>query len=168
MRKESCSTRRCASSATRSRRSPRTARRSLEESSSGKTQVKSRGDVQAGLRQADIVIEDLFTTQTALHNCMEPHGCVATWEAGRLTLYESTQGVFSVRCEVAEKLAMPQEQVRVVTQHMGGGFGSKQIAWKHSVIAALLARKAGRPVQILLDREAENLAAGNRNATRQH
>jgi xanthine dehydrogenase YagR molybdenum-binding subunit len=62
---------------------------------------------------------------------------------------------------------MPQEQVRVVTQHMGGGFGSKQIAWKHSVIAALLARKAGRPVQILLDREAENLAAGNRNATRQ-
>ena len=147
---------------------PQPFKTSLDESSSGKTQVKSRGDVQAGLRQADIVIEDLFTTQTALHNCMEPHGCVATWEAGRLTLYESTQGVFSVRCEVAEKLGMPQEQVRVVTQHMGGGFGSKQIAWKHSVIAALLARKAGRPVQILLDREAENLAAGNRNATRQH
>jgi xanthine dehydrogenase YagR molybdenum-binding subunit len=140
----------------------------LDDDSSGKTQVKSRGDIEAGLREADIVIEDVFTTQTALHNCMEPHGCVAAWEAGRLTLYESTQGVFSVRCEVAEKLGMPQEHVRVITQHMGGGFGSKQIAWKHSVIAALLARKAGRPVQILLDREAENLAAGNRNATRQH
>jgi xanthine dehydrogenase YagR molybdenum-binding subunit len=140
---------------------------SLDENSSGKTQIKSRGDVEAGLREAEIVIEDVFTTQTALHNCMEPHGCVATWEAGRLTLYESTQGVFSVRCEVAEKLGMPQEQVRVIMQHMGGGFGAKQIAWKHSVIAALLSRKAGRPVQVLLDREAENLAAGNRNATRQ-
>ena len=50
---------------------------------------------------------------------------------------------------------------------MGGGFGSKQVAWKHDVIAALLAQQAGRPVQLMLDREAENLAAGNRNATRQ-
>jgi xanthine dehydrogenase YagR molybdenum-binding subunit len=63
---------------------------------------------------------------------------------------------------------MPKDNVRVITQHMGGGFGSKQIAWKHSVIAALLAKRAGRPVQIMLEREAENLAAGNRNATRQH
>jgi xanthine dehydrogenase YagR molybdenum-binding subunit len=140
----------------------------LEEDASGKTQTKCRGDVAAGLREADLVIEDVFTTQTALHNCMEPHGCVAAWEAGRLTLHESTQGLFSVRCEVAGKLGLPEDHVRVITQHMGGGFGSKQIAWKHSVIAALLARKAGRPVQILLDRESENLAAGNRNATRQH
>jgi xanthine dehydrogenase YagR molybdenum-binding subunit len=51
---------------------------------------------------------------------------------------------------------------------MGGGFGSKQIAWKQDVIAALLAKQAGRPVQLMLDREAENLAVGNRNATRQH
>jgi len=56
----------------------------------------------------------------------------------------------------------------VVTEHMGGGFGAKQIAWKHSVIAALLARRAKRPVQLMLDREGENLAVGNRNATRQH
>ena len=51
---------------------------------------------------------------------------------------------------------------------MGGGFGSKQIAWKHTAIAALLSKQAGRPVQLMLDREAENLAAGNRNPTRQH
>ena len=50
---------------------------------------------------------------------------------------------------------------------MGGGFGAKQIAWKHDVIAALLSRQAGRPVQLMLDREAENLAVGNRNPTRQ-
>jgi CO/xanthine dehydrogenase Mo-binding subunit len=57
--------------------------------------------------------------------------------------------------------------VRVVTEHMGGGFGAKQVAWKHSVIAALLARRSARPVQLFLERSAENLAAGNRNATRQ-
>jgi CO/xanthine dehydrogenase Mo-binding subunit len=51
---------------------------------------------------------------------------------------------------------------------MGGGFGSRQIAWKSDAIAALLAREAGRPVQLMLDREAENLAVGNRNPTRQH
>jgi xanthine dehydrogenase YagR molybdenum-binding subunit len=50
---------------------------------------------------------------------------------------------------------------------MGGGFGSKQVAWKHTVIAALLSKRSGRPVQLMLDREAENLAAGNRNPTRQ-
>jgi xanthine dehydrogenase YagR molybdenum-binding subunit len=141
---------------------------SLEKGARGEPQVEGRGDVEAGFRQADIVIEDVFTTQTALHNCMEPHGCVAAWEGDALTLYESTQGVFSVRSEVAEKLGLPEAKVRVVTQHMGGGFGSKQIAWKHSVIAALLAKRAGRPVQIILERGAENLAAGNRNATRQH
>ena len=151
----------------------------------GKVEKQGRGDVEAGFREADVVIEDVFTTQTALHNCLEPHGCVADWQRGhgatggpdgsgdagtsddRLVLYESTQGVHSVRADVAEKLGLAEDNVRVITQHMGGGFGSKQIAWKHSVIAALLSRKARRPVQLILDREAENLAAGHRNATRQ-
>lgn len=69
---------------------------------------------------------------------------------------------------MADALKLPEHHVRVIKQHMGGGFGSKQVAWKHTVIAALLAKRAGRPVQLMLDREAENLAAGNRNATRQH
>src|SRR5207253_7379889 len=57
--------------------------------------------------------------------------------------------------------------VRVIKQYMGGGFGSKQTAWKHTVMAALLSKQAGQPVQLMLDREAENLASGNRNPTRQ-
>ncbi len=51
---------------------------------------------------------------------------------------------------------------------MGGGFGNKQIAWKHTISAALLFRQAGRPVQLMLDREGENLAVGNRHATREY
>jgi xanthine dehydrogenase YagR molybdenum-binding subunit len=130
--------------------------------------AEGRGDIAAGMRAADILLEETYETAAALHNALEPHGCTAAWEGERLTLYESTQGMFDVRDEVAEKLGLAPEQVRVITEHMGGGFGAKQVAWKHSVIAALLARRAGRPVQLFLDRSAENLAAGNRNATRQH
>jgi xanthine dehydrogenase YagR molybdenum-binding subunit len=139
----------------------------LDDGARGEPQVRRRGDAARGLREADVVIEATYTTQTALHNALEPHGCTARWEGETLVLYESTQGIFAVRDEVAEKLGLPKKRVRVVTQHMGGGFGAKQIAWKHSVIAALLAKRAGRPVQLMLEREAENLAAGNRNATRQ-
>jgi xanthine dehydrogenase YagR molybdenum-binding subunit len=130
--------------------------------------VYARGDVETGLRAADVVIDEVYSTQTALHNCLEPHGCVAAWEGDRLTLWDSTQSVFDVREEVAQKLKLPEHHVRVIKQFMGGGFGSKQVAWKHTVIAALLSKQAGRPVQLMLDREAENLAAGNRNPTRQH
>src|SRR5438105_4269845 len=120
-----------------------------------------------GLREADVVLEAEYRTQTALHNALEPHGCTALWQGDRLTVYESTQGIFAVRDEVAEKLGLAAEHVRVVTEHMGGGFGAKQIAWKHTVIAALLAQRTGRPVQLMLERASENLAAGNRNATEQ-
>lgn len=127
-----------------------------------------RGKVESGLEQADAVIDQVYTTQTAVHNSLEPHGCTAVWEGERLTLWSSTQGIFQVREDVAGKLGIPEHDVRIIKQYMGGGFGSKQVAWKESVIAALLARRSGRPVQLMLSREAENLAAGNRNATRQH
>jgi xanthine dehydrogenase YagR molybdenum-binding subunit len=139
----------------------------LDDGTHGEAQVKRRGNVERGFREADVVLDQTYTTQTALHNALEPHGCVASWDGDTLVLYESTQGIFSVREEVAEKLGLPEERVRVITQHMGGGFGAKQIAWKHSVIAALLSKAARRPVHLMLDREAENLAVGNRNATRQ-
>jgi xanthine dehydrogenase YagR molybdenum-binding subunit len=133
----------------------------------GEPKIYQRGDPGAGFRSAEVIVEEAYTTQTALHNCLEPHGCTVTWEGDRLTIWESTQSVFEVREEVAAKLKLPEHHVRVIKQYMGGGFGSKQTAWKHTLIAALLAKQAGRPVQLMLDREAENLAAGNRNATRQ-
>ncbi|MCX6046291.1 MAG: xanthine dehydrogenase family protein molybdopterin-binding subunit [Chloroflexi bacterium] len=127
--------------------------------------IYERGNAAAGLREADVVIEQTYTTQTAVHNSLEPHGCTAFWEGDQLTLWESTQGIFETREQVAEKLGLPEHHVRVVKEHMGGGFGSKQVPWKQTVIAALLSKQSGHPVQLMLDREAENLAAGNRNAT---
>jgi len=124
-----------------------------------------RGDTAAGFAEADVVIEATYETQTNLHNCFEPHGTTASWDGDRLTLWSSTQAVFEVRSQVAEKLGLPEHHVRVIKQHMGGGFGSKQVPWKQDVFAALLSKAAGRPVQLMLSREGENLAAGNRNAT---
>ncbi|MDQ3540937.1 MAG: xanthine dehydrogenase family protein molybdopterin-binding subunit, partial [Chloroflexota bacterium] len=129
--------------------------------------VYDRGDAEAGLKEADVVIDETFTTASALHNSLEPHGCTATWEGEHLTLWDSTQSVFTIRQEVAAALGLPEHRVRVIKEHMGGGFGAKQISWKHDVLAALLSREAGRPVQLMLDREAENLAVGNRPSTRQ-
>lgn len=129
--------------------------------------VYDRGDAEAALREAEVVVDETYRTAVALHNALEPHGCTASWEGDHLTLYDSTQSVFTVREQVAQALGLPEHRLRVIKQHMGGGFGAKQIAWKQDVIAALLSREAGRPVQLMLDREAENLAVGNRPATRQ-
>ena len=107
-----------------------------------------RGDVKGSVGQADVVIEGTYVTQAALHNCLEPHGCTATWEGDTLTIWDSTQSIFDVRQEVAKRLELPEHHVRVIKQFMGGGFGSKQIAWKHTALAALLSKQSGRPVQL--------------------
>ncbi len=129
--------------------------------------IYDRGDAEQALAAADVVIDRSFASSGAVHNSLEPHGCTASWDGDCLTLWNSTQSVFTIREEVAAALDLPEHRVRVIKEHMGGGFGAKQISWKQDVIAALLSRMAGRPVQLMLDREAENLAVGNRNNTRQ-
>lgn len=129
--------------------------------------VYDRGDAEAGLREADVTVDATYRTATALHNSLEPHGCTASWEGDQLTLWDSTQSVFTVRQQVASALGLSENNVRVIKEHMGGGFGAKQIAWKQDVIAALLSKQSGRPVQLMLDRQAENLVVGNRPPTRQ-
>ncbi len=130
--------------------------------------VYERGDLDQGFAAADVIIDQHYTTQTQVHNSLEPHGCTVFWQGEQLTIWESTQGIFEVREQVAKKLGLPEHHVRVIKEHMGGGFGSKQIAWKQTVIAAVLSQRTGRPVQFMLDREAENLAAGSRGKTQQH
>src|SRR5207244_2827528 len=76
-----------------------------------------------------------------------------------------TQFIFGVRDEVAGKLGLPPDKVRVVCEFMGGGFGSKNGAGDYTFIAIELAKRTGRPVRCALTRREENLATGNRNAT---
>ena len=131
----------------------------------GEPEVYERGDVQKGFAEADVVVEGVFRTQTALHNCLETHGSVAHWDGDSLTIWDSTQHVFGVRFQLARALGLPLHKVRVIKRHMGGGFGSKNQAGKYAAMAALAARMTGRPVKIVLDRFEENLATGNRPAT---
>jgi xanthine dehydrogenase YagR molybdenum-binding subunit len=131
----------------------------------GPPAVYARGDLDQGFSEAVVTVEGEFHTQTALHNCLETHGSVASWEGENLTLWDSTQNIFGVRDQVARALGLGQHQVRVIKQYMGGGFGSKNDARKYAVMAAVAARQTGRPVKICLDRHEENLAAGNRPAS---
>lgn len=125
----------------------------------------TRGDVEMGLTGAAVVVEREFRTPAAVHHALEAHGANAWWVDDLLTLYCSTQGIGQVRTMMADRLGLSDNQVRVVAEHVGGGFGAKQVPWKPTMFAALLSRTTGRPVRMFLDRRAESLAAGKRNAT---
>jgi len=127
-----------------------------------------RGSVRSAFDAADYIVEEVFQTQSALHNCLEPHGTVASWSGDELTVWESTQSIFRVQDDLVEAFQLPRNKVRVICQYMGSGFGSKQYSGKWAILAALLARQTGRPVRLMYDRHEENLAAGNRAPTIQH
>jgi len=134
----------------------------------GKPVIYKRGDHSKGFREADVIVEETFHTQSAMHNCLETHGAVAVWNGDELTVWESTQSIFHVQEELTDVFHLPLNKIRVICEYMGGGFGSKQSTGKWSIIAALLAREANRPVQLMLDRLEENLGTGNRAPTVQH
>ncbi|MGI8498089.1 MAG: xanthine dehydrogenase family protein molybdopterin-binding subunit, partial [Gemmatimonadaceae bacterium] len=127
--------------------------------------LSERGDVARGLAAADVTITREYRTPVALHSALEPHGTVAEWDGDRLTVWESTQGIFRVRSDLASALGLPLNKVRVIKEYMGGGFGAKNGAGAHCYLAALLARRTERPVRCILDREGEQTDTGNRPAT---
>ena len=128
----------------------------------GRPAKYERGNVDKGFNEADAVVEDTFTTQVVVHNPTEVHCSVADWSNEKLTIYDSTQGVFEVRDSVAKSLGIGENDVRVIKKYMGGGFGSKLETGKYTIMAALLSKKIGKPVKITLDRKEMNLAVGNR------
>ena len=131
----------------------------------GDTRERERGDLAAGLAEADVVVEGVYRTQVVLHSSMETHQSVVQWLGDTLEVYISTQYIWGVRSEISDALGIPGDKIRVVCQYMGGGFGSKNSADEHTFIAIELAKRTNRPVRCALTRREENLASGNRNAT---
>ena len=121
-----------------------------------------RGDVEKGFADADVVLEQSYRTECEIHTPLERHGCVAKWSRDRLTVWPSTQGVYRIQSQLSTLLGLPLSKVRVIGKYMGGGFGSKLAADKEHIIAALLAKKTGRPVKLFMTREETYVAAGNR------
>jgi CO/xanthine dehydrogenase Mo-binding subunit len=130
----------------------------------GKPQIFERGNIQAGFSQANVVLEQTYRTACELHTTTEPHGSVAKWDGTRLTVWDSTQGVFWIQAGVAQALSLPLSSVRVIGHYVGGGFGSKIDTSKHTIIAAILSKMTARPVKLFLTREETLLAVGNRPA----
>jgi xanthine dehydrogenase YagR molybdenum-binding subunit len=126
--------------------------------------IISRGDVARGFAEADVVLEETFRTPTQMHTCVETHGSVVRWDGDLLTVWDTNQGPFPIQQALASTLRMPLAKVRVISTYMGGGFGSKLVLGKYTVIAALFARKLGRPVKYFLTREEDFLVTGNRPA----
>jgi CO/xanthine dehydrogenase Mo-binding subunit len=111
------------------------------------------GDPEQGFKQADVIVEREFTTQTVHQGYIEPHNATALWnEEGHLTVWTSTQGAFSVRDQLVELLQIPPGKVKVVPLEIGGGFGGK-ISVYLDPVAALLSRKTGKPVKITMSRD---------------
>jgi xanthine dehydrogenase YagR molybdenum-binding subunit len=120
------------------------------------------GDLDAGFKAAAHVVEATYETQVITHVCLETHGSVCEWDGDKLTAWVSTQAVHGTKEGFSQGLKIPASDIRVITQYMGGGFGSKFGPDVQGLICAKLAKQAGVPVKLMLDRKDEHLATGNR------
>ena len=111
-----------------------------------------QGDPETGYAAADVVVEQEYTTETVHQGYIEPHNATALYNPdGQLTIWCSTQGAFAVREQVSEILDIPVSKVKVVPMEIGGGFGGK-INVYIKPIAAMLSKKTGKPVKVLMGR----------------
>jgi xanthine dehydrogenase YagR molybdenum-binding subunit len=126
-----------------------------------------RGDVESALAAAEVRLDLSYRFAANHHNPIEPHATTAVWEDGRVTLYDSAQGIRASQLTVAHLLGLSLSQVRVVSHYVGGGFGSKAMVWPHVTLAAMAARHIGRPVKLVLTRPQMFGAHGHREEQEQ-
>ncbi|MBI2369994.1 MAG: molybdopterin-dependent oxidoreductase, partial [Deltaproteobacteria bacterium] len=116
------------------------------------------GDLEQGLREADVVLEDTFRTQMVHQGYLEPCGAVAAVDAaGKVTIWTTTQSVFITQARIAEALHLPMTKIRVIGTKVGGGFGGK-VEPTVQPIALALCREAGAPVKIVMTRDEDFIA----------
>lgn len=125
----------------------------------------SKGDVEAGLADADVVIERTFITPMVHQGYIEPHACVASFnQDGRVTIWCSSQGHFGIRDMTALATGMDTGDIRVVAQEIGGGFGGKTVVYLEP-LALKLSEKAGRPVKMVMRRDEVFMSTGPASGT---
>jgi CO/xanthine dehydrogenase Mo-binding subunit len=124
------------------------------------------GDLEKGFQEADVIVEREFTTQTVHQGYIEPHASTATWAGdGRLTVWTCTQGSFAIRSSCAAILDIPESEIRVIPTEIGGGFGAKITTYLEPV-AAVLSKKSGRPVKVVMSRKEVFEGTGPASATK--
>lgn len=130
--------------------------------------TSNRGDAAAALSRAAVTVDQTYTTPLQNHNPMEPHATIASWNGDKLNVYDATQGITDVQQNLARAFNLPQANVHVECPYTGGGFGCKGYVWSHTILAAMAAKVAQRPVKLVLDREQMFGPVGSRPNTRQH
>jgi xanthine dehydrogenase YagR molybdenum-binding subunit len=123
------------------------------------------GDPDRALDQAQVRIDQTYSTPAEHNNPMEPHATLALWQGDALTLYDSTQGAPVHRDVLAQIFGLAPEQVRVLSEHVGGGFGSKGLPGPQAVLAALAAKALNRPVKLAVTRQQMFVFTGYRTPT---
>jgi xanthine dehydrogenase YagR molybdenum-binding subunit len=125
---------------------------------------ESQGDPDKAFAEADVLSEGLYGAQAITHCCLETHGSTAEWpDKDHLLVHISTQNVSGIAAQMAEPLGIAAANIRIHQDHVGGGFGSKFAADRWDIAAARLSKKAGgKPVRMMLERDAELKVAGAR------
>jgi xanthine dehydrogenase YagR molybdenum-binding subunit len=126
-----------------------------------------RGDPDAAFASAPVKLDQTYVTPAETHNPIELHATTAIWEGPTLTLYDSSQGVVNYRGVLAQMFGLPKENVRVITQYVGSGFGSKLFPWTHCPLAAAAARQTSKPVKLVVSRKVMFQSVGHRPRTQQ-
>ena len=118
-----------------------------------------RGNVAQAFADSDVVVEDTFTSMPQWHCSIETIGSVAEYAtSGKYTIYMNTQTLFNARYRIATALGVPETEVRIIQSAVGGGFGGKSCDDNNALVAAVLAKKARKPVKLINTREEEFLA----------
>ncbi|MFI9076555.1 xanthine dehydrogenase family protein molybdopterin-binding subunit [Streptomyces sioyaensis] len=125
-----------------------------------------KGDLAAELAASAVVVDAQYTTPEEHHHPLEPHAAMARWDGGRLELVDSNQGSRYVAEELAKLFSLDPASVRVRSEHVGGGFGSKALR-PHQVLAAMAATVLQRPVRVVLTRRQMFSVVGYRSPTAQ-
>lgn len=125
-----------------------------------------KGDLAAGLAASAVVVEAEYTTPEEHHSMMEPHAATALWDGGRLEVVDSNQGTTWVKGELTQLFSLDESAVRVRSEHIGGGFGSKGLR-AHQVSAVMAATMLQRPVRVVMTRRQMFSLAGYRSPTAQ-
>ncbi|MGV9941082.1 xanthine dehydrogenase family protein molybdopterin-binding subunit [Streptomyces sp. NPDC003401] len=128
--------------------------------------VAHKGDLHQELAASAVVVDALYTTPEEHHNPMEPHAATARWDGGRLEVVDSDQGTTWVVTELAHLFRLDPASVRVRSEHVGGGFGSKGVR-AHQVAAVMAATVLQRPVRVVMTRRQMFTLAGYRSPTAQ-
>lgn len=127
----------------------------------------SKGDAVTALSNSTVSVDLRFSTPMHHHNALEPHATTAVWVADMLTVHDGTQNIDWTRRHLAHKFRVPRANVRVVSPFVGGAFGGKTNVWPGTILAALAARVARRPVRLMLTREGVYRTVGGRTPSTQ-